>query len=143
MSMLIAAFVCIALLTISIAHFVWGFGFTWPLRDRKLLAQTVVGFTGIEKMPNRLITLAIAAISFYGSMIALAIADHDGGGVALNIVGGLIGAIFLARGVIGYTPQWQAMTAEPIFRLNDRRVYSPICIFIGLGFFTLIVLRLL
>lgn len=143
MSMLIAAFVCIALLAVSLAHFVWAMGFSWPLRDQKLLAQTVVGFTGIEKMPNRLLTLAVAITTFYASMIALAIADPEGGGMALNLVGGLFGAVFVARGVIGYTPQWQAMTAEPIFRLNDRRVYSPICLFIGLGFFTLIVLRLL
>lgn len=142
MSMLIAAFVCIALLTIAVATFVWTLGFSWPLRDRKLLAQTVVGFTGIEKMPNRLITLVIAAVAFYGSMIALAIADPEGGGMALNVVGGIIGAVFLARGIIGYTPKWQTITAEPIFRLNDRRVYSPLCLFIGIGFFALIALRL-
>lgn len=143
MSMLIAALVCIALLTISIAHFVWGVGLSWPLRDRKLLARTVVGFTGVEKMPHPIITLAIAAGSFYAAAIALAIADHDGGGTALNIVGAVIGVIFLARGIVGYMPQWQAMTAEPIFRLNDRRVYSPLSLFIGIGFFALIILRLI
>jgi hypothetical protein len=143
MSMLIAAFVCIALLTISVAHFVWGVGLSWPLRDRKLLAKTVVGFTGVEKMPHPVLTLAVAAATFYAAMITLAIADHDGGGMALNIVGGIIGIIFLARGIIGYTPQWQAITAEPIFRLNDRRVYSPLCLFIGVGFFALIILRLI
>jgi hypothetical protein len=143
MSMLIAAFVCIALLAISVAHFVWAVGLSWPLRDRKLLAQTVVGFTGVEKMPHPLLTLIVACATLYASAIALAIADHDGGGTALNVVGGILGAIFLARGIIGYTPKWQEMTAEPIFRYNDRRVYSPLCLFIGIGFFALILLRLI
>ena len=143
MSMLIASFVCIALLAISVAHLVWAVGLSWPLRDRKLLAQTVIGFAGVEKMPHPLLTLAVAGGTFYAAMITLAIADHDGGGMALNIVGGIIGAIFLARGIIGYTPQWQAMTSEPIFRLNDRRVYSPLSLFIGIGLFALIILRLI
>ena len=143
MSMLIAALVCIALLTIAVSHLVWGLGFSWPLRNRKLLAQTVIGFNGIEKMPNPIITLAISAFAFYGSAISLAIADHDGGGTALNIVGGVIGAIFLARGIVGFMPKWKEMTAEPNFRYNDRKVYTPLCLFIGLGFFALILLRLI
>src|SRR5690606_34492992 len=91
MSMLIAAFVCIALLAISVAHFIWAVGLSWPLRDRKLLAKTVVGFTGVEKMPHPLLTLVVACGTFYAAAITLAIADHDGGGTALNIVGGIIG----------------------------------------------------
>lgn len=141
--MLIAAFVCIALLAISVAHFAWAVGLSWPLKNRKLLAQTVVGFTGVEKMPNPLLTLAVAIGTFYAAFIALAMADPAGGGSDLNIVGAVIAVIFLGRGIIGYTPKWQAMTAEPIFRLNDKRVYSPMCLFIGLGFGALILLRLI
>jgi hypothetical protein len=143
MSMLIAAFVCIALMAISVAHFAWGVGLSWPLKNRKLLAQTVVGFTGVEKMPNPLLTLAVAIGTFYAAFIALAMADHDGGGTNLNLVGAIVAVIFLARGGIGYTAKWQAMTSEPIFRLNDKRVYSPLCLFIGLGFAALILLRLI
>jgi hypothetical protein len=142
MSMLIAAFVCIALMAISVAHLAWSLGLSWPLKNRKLLAQTVVGFTGVEKMPNPLFTFVVAIATFYAAFIALAMADPEGGGTNLNLVGGVIALIFLARGIIGYTAKWQAMTSEPIFRLNDKRVYSPLCLFIGLGFTTLILLRL-
>ena len=51
-------------------------------------------------------------------------------------------AVFLARGIVGYTAWWATMTPEPNFRLNDRRVYSPLCLFLGLGFLVLIYFRL-
>ena len=54
-----------------------------------------------------------------------------------------LAAVFLARGVVGYTPWWAEKTPEPNFRLNDARVYSPLCLFLGLGFIALVILRLL
>ena len=69
-------------------------------------------------------------------------ADHDSGGLWLNLAGLALAAIFLARGIIGYTPWWAGLTPEPNFRLNDRRVYSPLCLFLGLGFLALLYLRL-
>ena len=51
MSMLLAAFMFIGLLAVSTAHFLWSIGRTWPIRGEKLLAQTVVGTSGIERMP--------------------------------------------------------------------------------------------
>ena len=51
--------------------------------------------------------------------------------------------LILARGAIGYTAWWADKTPEPNFRLNDRRVYSPLCLTIGLGFLALVVLRFL
>ena len=143
MSMLIAAFMFIALLAVSTAHFLWSIGKTWPIRGEKLLAQTVVGFKDIERMPPRLASLAVSLATLAAGIIALALADHDGGGLPLSLVGLPLAAVFLARGIIGYTPWWARMTPEPNFRLNDRRVYSPLCLFLGLGFVALVILRLI
>lgn len=143
MSMLIAAFMFITLLAVSTAHFSWSVGRTWPIRDEKLLAQTVVGFRDIERMPPRLASFAVALATLAAGIIALALADHDGGGLMLTLLGLPLATVFLARGLVGYTSWWAEKTPEPNFRLNDRRVYSPLCLFLGLGFVALVILRLL
>jgi hypothetical protein len=143
MSMLIAAFMFIILLAVSTAHFLWSIGRTWPIRNEKLLAQTVVGFEGIERMPPRLASFAVAVVTLVAGIIALALADHESGGLALSLVGLPLAAVFLARGIVGYTAWWAAKTPEPNFRLNDTRVYSPLCLFQGLGFVALVILRLI
>ncbi len=143
MSMLISAFMFIALLAVSFAHLLWSFGRTWPIRDEKLLAQTVVGFRDIERMPPRLASFAVAVATLAAGILALAMADHDSGGITLTLLGIPLAAIFLARGVIGYTPWWADKTPEPNFRLNDSRVYSPLCLFLGAGFVALTIMRLL
>lgn len=143
MSMLISAFMFIALLAVSTAHFLWSIGMTWPIRGEKLLAQTVVGTRGIERMPPRLASFAVALATLAAGILALALADHDSGGLPLTLVGLPLAAIFLARGFIGYTAWWASKTPEPSFRLNDRRVYSPVCLFIGAGFLVLVILRLI
>ncbi|KFC66419.1 hypothetical protein FF80_02682 [Devosia sp. LC5] len=143
MSMLISAFMFIALLAVSFAHLLWSFGRTWPIRDEKLLAQTVVGFRDIERMPPRLASFAVAVATLAAGILALALADHDSGGLALTLLGIPAAAVFLARGAIGYTPWWAAQTPEPNFRLNDSRVYSPLCLLLGAGFVALTIMRLL
>ena len=143
MSMLIAALMFVILLAVSTAHFLWSIGRTWPIRSEKLLAQTVVGFEGIERMPPRLASFAVSVATLAAGIIALALADHDSGGLALSLLGLPLAAVFLARGIVGYTSWWAAKTPEPNFRLNDTRVYSPLCLFLGLGFVALVILRLL
>lgn len=143
MSMLIAAFMFVALLSVSVAHLLWSLGQTWPIRSEKLLAQTVVGFRDIERMPPRLASLAVSLATLAAGIIALALADHDGGGPALTLLGLPLAAVFLARGAIGYTAWWADKTPEPNFRLNDRRVYSPLCLLLGAGFLALVIMRLI
>lgn len=142
MSMLIASFMFIVLLAVSVAHFLWSIGRTWPIRNEALLAQTVVGFEGIERMPPRLASFAVAVATLVAGVFALALADHTSGGLPLTLVGLPLAAVFLARGFIGYTAWWASKTPHPNFRLNDRRVYSPLCLFLGAGFVALMILRL-
>jgi len=143
MSMLVAAFMFVALLAVSVAHGLWSIGRTWPIRNEKLLAQTVVGFRGIERMPPRLASLAVAVATLAAGILALALADHDSGGPLMTILALPLAAVFLARGVVGYTQWWADKTPEPNFRFNDRRVYSPLCVLLGAGFVTLAIMRLL
>lgn len=141
MSMLIAAFMFIPLLAVSVAHLLWAMGRTWPIRDGKLLAQTVIGAPGIERVP-RLPSLIVAAATLAAGIFALSLADHTSGGAWLSVLGLVCAAVFLVRGFAGYTAKWATMTPDPIFRLNDRRVYSPLCLFLGAGFLVLVIMRL-
>ena len=143
MNMFIASMMFIALFSVSLAHFLWAVGRTWPIRNEKLLAQTVVGFKDIERMPPRLASFGIAIGTFAAGIFALALADHDSGGIWLNLGGLFLAVIFLARGIAGFTPWWTELTPEPNFRLNDRRVYTPLCLALGLGFIALVVFRFL
>ncbi|MCS6759843.1 MAG: DUF3995 domain-containing protein [Candidatus Devosia euplotis] len=143
MSIPLASLMFVLLLAVSVAHLMWSIGQTWPIRNEKLLAQTVVGFRDIEHMPPRLASFAVALVALIAGLLALSLADHDSGGVLLTLLGLLLGAVFLGRGIIGYTPWWASKTPEPNFRLNDRRVYSPLCLLLGAGFFALVIMRLL
>ena len=143
MSMLIAAFMFIVLLALGTAHLVWSAGQTWPIRTEKLLAQTVVGTRNVEHMPPRPVSLGLAVLMLVAGVLALALADPAGGGMALTLAGLPLAAVFLARGIVSYLPWWVERTPEPSFRLNDRRVYSPLCLFLGFGFILLVLWRLL
>ena len=143
MNMLVAALVFVPLLTVSMAHLMWSFGLTWPIRDEKLLAQTVVGRQGIERMPSRWASFGVSLLTLAAGILALALADHTSGGLALTLSALPAAAILLGRGALGYTTWWSGLTPEPNFRLSDRRVYSPLCLAIGIGFLILFLMRVL
>ncbi|MEO8882523.1 MAG: DUF3995 domain-containing protein [Devosia sp.] len=140
---LIAAVVGIALLAVAIAHLLWSFGLMWPIRDEKLLARTVAGFPGIERMPAKYKSFAVAVAAFAACVLAFSVADHTSGGAPLTILALLAGLVFLARGAIGYTAWWAAKTPEEPFRTLDRKNYSPLCLALGIGFVVLVVMRLI
>jgi len=143
MSIPLASLMFVLLLAVSVAHLLWSMGQTWPIRDEKLLAQTVIGFRDVERMPPRLTSFAVALATLAAGVLALSLADHDSGGPLLTLVGVLLAAIFLARGIIGYTAWWADKTPQANFRLNDRRVYSPLCLLLGTGYVVLVIMRLL
>jgi len=142
MSMFMSSLMFIALFAVALAHLAWSLGRTWPIRNEKLLAQTVIGRKDIERMPPRLVSFAVALVALATGILALALADHDSGGAELSALGVLAGLVLLARGLVGYTAWWRARTPEPNFRLNDTRLYSPLSLLLGLGFLALALMRL-
>jgi hypothetical protein len=143
MSMLIAALVFVPLLAIALAHLIWSFGGSWPIRDQALLARTVVGRPGITRMPPKLASLAVALAMLAAGIVALSLADDTAGGTGLTLLGALLAAIFLARGLVGYTAYWRARFPEEPFATLDRRNYSPVSLAIGVGLLLLVLMRLI
>ena len=143
MSTIIAILVFLPLLTVGLAHLFWALGTTWPIQSEALLAQTVVGRPGITRMPNRLITGLIALLLFAASVIAIGLADPAEGGLSRTALGILLAIVFLARGIVGYTPGWRARYPTEPFATLDRKNYSPLCLWIGAGFLILVIMRLI
>jgi hypothetical protein len=143
MKMGIAALVFIPLLAVAIAHFVWSFGGTWPLRSRELLMNAVYGRPGTQRLPPRLLTFLVAVAILAAGVVALSLADDTAGGLWLDLLGIALGILFIARGIAGYTPRWRAVFSGEPFATLDRRNYSPLALGLGVGFFILVLMRLL
>jgi hypothetical protein len=142
MSMFVAALIFVVLLTVAIAHFMWAVGSPWPIRDPVLLAKTVIGVPGVTRVP-RLASLIVSIAVLAAGVVALALADHTGGGLLLTLAGVALAAVFLGRGAVGYTAGWRARFSEEPFATLDRKNYSPLCIALGAGFLLLVIMRLI
>jgi Protein of unknown function (DUF3995) len=142
MSTIIAVLIFLPLLTVGLAHLLWALGTTWPISSEALLAQTVVGRPGITRMPNRLVTAAIAVAIFAASIIAIGLADKTEGGLLRTLLGAFLALVFLGRGIVGYTAAWRVRYPTEPFATLDRKNYSPLCLWIGAGYLILVIMRL-
>ena len=142
MSMVVAAVVFIPLLAIAIAHFVWSLGGSWPIRDKAMLPKVVLGIPGATRVP-RLASFVVSVAILAAGVVALALADHTAGSIWLTLLGVVLGAVFVARGILGYTSRWRAKFTEEPFATLDRRNYSPLCLILGAGFWLLVLMRLI
>jgi hypothetical protein len=143
MNMLVGSLTFVPLLMVAVAHFLWSIGRTWPIKNETLLAQTVVGAPGITKMPHKLLSLAVALFVLAAGVVALSLADHTSGGPLLTTAGIGLALLFIARGVVAYTPWWRARFPTEPFAALDRKNYAPLCFWIGAGFAILVVMRLI
>ena len=143
MNMVVGSLTFVPLLMVAFAHFLWSLGRTWPIRNEVLLAQSVVGTPGITQMPSRWLTLLVSIMLLAAGIVALALADHTSGGAWLTALGIGLAALFIGRGVLGYTPAWRERFPTEPFATLDRKNYSPLCFWIGAGFLILVLMRLM
>ncbi len=142
MSTAAASILFLCLITVALAHFVWAFGGTWPIRDHKLLAATVIGREGVDKVP-RLASLLVAILVLIAAAIGSALADTASGGLPLTLLGLALGVLFGARGLVGYTAVWRRRFPREPFATLDRKFYSPLCLVVAVCFLVLVVMRLI
>lgn len=131
----IASLVFVPLLAVTMVHFLWAFGSTFPAQSKTALAETVFGR---QKMPPRWVSFLVALAVFAAGIWALALSDSSTD-IILRGGGALLALIFLGRGIIGFTPTWRrTLSAEPFATMN-RKFYSPLCLGLGAGFIYLTV----
>jgi hypothetical protein len=131
------------LLIVAFAHLLWSLGTNWPLGGETALAQAVIGTPNVTRMPNRFLIFITAVLLLIVAISAMALADHDGGGIARSSIGAIFAVIFLGRGALAYSGWWQKRHPTEPFASLDRRNYAPLCFWIGAGFLIMVILRLL
>jgi hypothetical protein len=94
-------------------------------------------------MPNRLVIFVVALLILAAGLVALSISDHDSGGLLWTLIGAVLAIVFLGRGLAGYTPGWRARHSGEPFATLDRKTYSPLCLWVGVGFVLLVAMRLM
>jgi hypothetical protein len=138
--MLLGLAVASVLLVLSAVHAYWTVGGVWPGTDAPSCARTVGGFPDSRSMPGPGPCFAVAAALFFSAIVALMLGGVIANPFPLFILGpaGLaVTLVFLGRGVAGYAPAWRRLTPVQPFARLDRLYYSPLCLIIGAGFFTL------
>jgi hypothetical protein len=139
--MIVLAFaLSFVLLLVTALHVYWGIGGIWPGTDAASCARAVGGFRGVDQMPTPTACFAVAACLGLATLWPMALMGVFATPFALQglaLTAFLIGLVFLARGIAGYTPAWRRLTPEQPFATNDLRYFSPLCLLLGAGFITL------
>jgi hypothetical protein len=132
----VAGFLSAVLLAIAALHAYWGVGGLWPAASAAELARTVVG-DGRTRMPAPWSCFAVAILLVLVALWPWLLLSHPVSQPVLA-VGVVFAAVFLIRGLAGYSPRWRArFSAEP-FATRDRRLYSPLCMVLATGFMVLL-----
>ena len=134
---LLALTLSLILAILAGVHFFWAAGGLWPLKSELSLARTVDGATGINKMPNRGITvivgLIIAGAAIWPLMWRALIPYLIPQGMVWAGMFGLTLA-FLIRGLSGFLPFMNKRHGEQPFARLNKQIYSPLCLALGAGF---------
>ena len=113
---------------IGALHVVWATGSAWPMRDRRVLTDAVVGTDG-DQPPNAAACLTVAAL--LGTAAAL-VDGRPRAAPALSRIGAAgVVAVLATRGALGLAGRTDVVSPGSLserFRRNDRRLYSPLCL---------------
>lgn len=124
-----------ALWAIAFVHALWATGSNWPADDRDSLADLVVG---IRPFPSNSATWIVAiALVAAGGIIAWRAGVSTFGGSDRPIAryaAWAIVAVFLLRGAAGFVVSgFEFREAAEPFLYWDLRLYSPLCLALGLA----------
>jgi hypothetical protein len=131
---------CLALVLVAagLLYLLWAGGVTFPFASEQALARALIGRRGITRVPSRAAFVYLAVL-----LIAAALAAFLLGGYSeavpqskpfLAPVGLLLALVFLGRGVAGVLPAFERAAPEQPYLSLNRRIYSPLCFAVGLGF---------
>ncbi len=127
---------------IAVLHAHWGLGGAWPAASAERLAKSAVGTPGITRMPSRSscfrVSALLSGVAVWPLFAAGALPQAWPHWLTL-LSGAGIAAVFLGRGLAGYTSAWRPRFSEQPFARLDRLAYSPLCLALGAGFLTILI----
>ena len=137
----IAILLALILIAVAALHLSWAFGSSWPGTDQKSLSDRVVGTPDATKMPPAGLTFIVAILIACAALWPLlwqALIPYPHWVPQTLVWLGMwcLAIVFLVRGLGGYLPSAR-LTVEP-FRTLNTIIYSPLCIALSAGFFTLV-----
>jgi hypothetical protein len=138
---IVALGLALLLWSLAVLHLYWGRGGLWPAQDEFSLARQVVGAPGIRAMPSPSACYAVGALLFFAGLWPLAtvgVLPALFPAELMLLAGYGLTALFLARGAAAYLNLFRQHFPEEPFATLDRRLYGPLCLFIGTGFAFLI-----
>lgn len=120
-----------ALFAISGLHVAWGLGSSIPFRSREELADAVVG---TEEMPSFAACVTVASALALAAVIVAGVVPLPGRLRTFAL--GTVATVLATRGVagaLGRTAVLSAGSDSTNFRRFDKRVYSPLCLWLAAG----------
>lgn len=139
----IAILLAVLLAVIAMLHGYWALGGQWPGHGDTPLHRIVIGRKGMTGMPPRWLTALVAAAILLAAIWPLlwaALIPYALPQTLIMLGVWALAAIFLLRGISGFTPAFSATLFDEPFHSLNRRYYSPLCLLIGAGFLALILL---
>lgn len=137
--MLLALAVASVTAAIALLHVYWGFGGVWPARDTGASSKASAGSEHRPRTPPAASFLGAAYLG-YTAVVALVLGGLIKSPFPFFLLGPsalTITFLFLLRGGAGYTSAWRRLMPDEPFARFDRLFYSPLCLLLGAGFFTL------
>lgn len=139
---LLTVFVSNVLLYLSVLHIYWAFGGLWPGKTKQELIDMVFGKG--ETFPSRFACLFVSTSLLFFTLLPFVwtfrtdLMLSEDKVFSLKLILYLISLIFLLRGFLGYLPFVTKMW-KPIFNYYTKRIYNPLCIFLGISLIFLLV----
>jgi hypothetical protein len=138
----LAILLSVVVFFIAAIHAYWGLGGYWPAASAERLAKTAIGTPNVKMVPSASSCFAVAAVlagvaswPLFAAGWVPAAWPHW-----LTLLAGAgIAAVFVGRGLAGYTSAWRRRFSEEPFASLDRLVYSPLCLFLGAGYIALLI----
>jgi hypothetical protein len=139
----LAALLSTVVLALAVLHASWGLGGHWPAVSATALAKSAVGTPGVKRMPPPLACFAVAVLLTGVAawpLFAAGLLPEAWPRWLTALAGAGIAAVFLARGVAGYTPAWRRRFPEEPFATYDRRYFAPLCLALSAGYLTMLII---
>jgi hypothetical protein len=119
------------LAAIGALHVAWGFGSSFPFRDRATLADTVVGN---DVVPGRRASLAVAGLLAVAAGLVVDVVPVPRPLRRVGVAGvATVLATRAAFGFAGSTARLVPGSDSPTFVATYRRVFAPLCAALAAG----------